>query len=270
MRLFEELNARTRDLTEALQQQTATAEVLKLISRSAFDLQTVLDTLTRSAARYCDADRACVFQREGGLYRCVSNFGFSPEWVAYSQTHPFGAGTHSATGRVALEGKAVHMRDVLADPDYGATEHQRLGNYRTLLGAPLLREGAPIGVFILARDAVRPFTERQIEVVQTFADQAVIAIENVRLFEEVQAKTRDLAEALAQQTATSEVLKVISRSRFGLKAIFQTLIDSAVRLCATDGSIYLRHGDIYPRRRGFRPRSRAPQGPQRDAAQAGS
>jgi signal transduction histidine kinase len=122
--------------------------------------------------------------------------GFSPEWVAYAQTHPFPAGSRSVTGRVAHEGRAVHIHDVLADPDYDAKEHQRLGKYRTMLGVPLLREGAPIGVFILTRDAVRPFDERQIEVVQTFADQAGIAIENVRLFKEVQARTDELARSL--------------------------------------------------------------------------
>jgi two-component system, NtrC family, sensor kinase len=196
VRLFDEVQARTEDLRESLQQQTATADVLKVISRSAFDLQTVLDTLVISAARLCDADRACIFQKDGDVYRWVSNFGFSPELIAYADMHPFTAGPHSTTSRVALEGKPIHNPDVLADPNYTASEYQRLGNYRTMLGIPLLREGAPIGVFILTRERVRPFADRQIELVTTFADQAVIAIENVRLFDEVQARTKELAASL--------------------------------------------------------------------------
>ena len=190
------VEARTREVTEALQQQTATADVLKVISRSTFDLQTVLDTLVESAAKHCDADKACIFQREGELYHWVSNFGFSPELVAYAESHPFAPGTHSTTSRVALEARAIHILDVLADPNYTANEYQRLGNFRTILGVPLLREGAPVGVFILTREQVRPFAQRQIELVQTFADQAGIAIENVRLFREAEARTHELAASL--------------------------------------------------------------------------
>jgi GAF domain-containing protein len=230
---------------EALKQQTATAEVLKVISRSAFDLQAVLDTLVQSAANLCDAEQACVFQRDGDLYRWVSNFGFSSELVAYAEAHPFAAGLGSTTSRVALEGRTIHNPDVLADPSYTASEYQRLGNYRSMLGVPLLREGAPIGVFVLTRQQVRPFTGRQIELVQSFADQAVIAIENVRLFDEVQARTRDLSEALQQQTATADVLKVISRSVFDLDTVLQTLIDTAVRLThGSRGTIFIKQGDV--------------------------
>jgi two-component system NtrC family sensor kinase len=191
---------------EALEQQTATADVLKVISRSAFDLQTVLDTLVVSAARLCDADRACIFQKKGEVYRWVSNFGFSTELIAYADEHPFTAGTHSTTSRVALEGKPIHNPDVLADPNYRASEYQRLGDYRSMLGIPLLREGAPIGVFILTRQQVRPFTDRQIELVTGFADQAVIAIENVRLFDEVQVRTRELAASLDDLRAAQDRL----------------------------------------------------------------
>ena len=130
------------------------------------------------------------------MYRWVSNFGFSPELIAYADKHPFAAGKHSTTSRVALEGKPIHNPDVLADPNYSASEYQRLGDYRTMLGIPLLREGAPIGVFILTRQQVRPFADRQIELVTGFADQAVIAIENVRLFDEVQVRTKELAASL--------------------------------------------------------------------------
>jgi signal transduction histidine kinase len=197
-RLLHELHARTDDLSESLQQQTATSDVLKVISRSTFDLQMVLDTLVVSAAKLCDADRACIFQKKGEVYRWVSNFGFSAELIAYADEHPFTAGTSSTTSRVALEGKPIHNPDVLADPNYRASEYQRLGNYRTMLGIPLLREGAPIGVFILTREQVRPFADRQIELVTGFADQAVIAIENVRLFDQVQERTKELSLSLEE------------------------------------------------------------------------
>jgi two-component system, NtrC family, sensor kinase len=245
VRLFDEVQARTRDLEESLAQQTATADVLKVISRSAFDLQTVLDALVESAARICEAEKGCIMQRQGDQYHWVSNFGFSPEHDAYVRAHPMTAGGYSATARVARDRRAVHVPDVLADPDYTASENQRLGNYRTILGVPLLRDGEPIGAFIMTREAVRPFNQRQIDLLQTFADQAVIAIENARLFDEVQAKTRDLEEALQQQTATAEVLQVISRSTFDLEAVFRTLVENAVRLCgARTGMIFQRDGEL--------------------------
>ena len=152
-------------------------------------------------------------------------------------------GRGSATGRVLLEGKPVHIIDVLADPDYTLAEAQKRGGYRTMLGVPLLREGIPIGVLILSRSVVRPFTDKQIELIETFADQAVIAIENVRLFDEVQARTRDLSESLQQQTATADVLKVISRSTFDLKSVLQTLVESAGRLCGADFATITRQKD---------------------------
>jgi GAF domain-containing protein len=248
VRLFEAEQERTRELTESLEQQTATAKVLEVISRSAFDLQTVLDTLVVSAARLCDADRACIFQRSGEVYRWVANFGFSPELIAYADAHPFTAGLRSTTSRVALEGKPIHNPDVLADPNYTASEYQRLGNYRTMLGVPLLREGTPIGIFILTREQVRPFTDRQIELVTSFADQAVIAIENVRLFEAEQQRTRELSESLEQQTATSEVLQVISSSPGDLKPVFATMLANAARICeASFGSLAIREGNAFRR-----------------------
>jgi signal transduction histidine kinase len=194
-RLLNELHKRTDDLSESLQQQIATADVLKVISRSAFDLQTVLDTLVASAARLCAADKGVIFQLHGDEYRLAANYGFSPEAEAFARDHPLKPGKSSVTGRVALEGKRIHVPDVLADPDYQQSGYQQAFGYRTNLGVPLLREGVTIGVFVLTRDTVSPFTESQIDLVSTFTDQAVIAIENVRLFDEIQDKSRQLAEA---------------------------------------------------------------------------
>ena len=219
------------ELRQSLQQQTATADVLKVVSRSTFDLQTVLDTLTESAARLCAADRGVIFQRDGDLYRFGANYGYSREAEQYALEHPLRADRGSVIGRVALEGRASHIPDVLADPEYYATGYQKAFGYRTNLGVPLLREGATIGVFALTRDEVNPFTEKQIELVTTFADQAVIAIENARLFDEVQARTRDLAESLQQQTATADVLKVISSSPGELAPVFQAMLENATRIC---------------------------------------
>jgi GAF domain-containing protein len=231
-RLLKELRQRTDDLTESLQQQTATAEVLKVISRSAFDLKTVLDTLVSSAARLCSADRGVIFQKDGDdLYRLAANFGFSQEFIQYALEHPISPNASTTTGRVAIEGKTIHIPDVLADADYTASGYQNAGGYRTTLGVPLLRDGTAIGSFSLTRSAMEPFTARQIELVESFADQAVIAIENARLFEQVQARTAELTEALEQQTATSEVLGVISQSLGQVEPVFQSMLANAMRIC---------------------------------------
>ena len=184
-----------RDLTESLQQQTATADVLKVISRSTFDLQAVLQTLVESAAHLCDADKATITRQKDGVFFRAEAYGFSREFIDYVRDVPVKPERGTVTGRALLEGKIIHIADVLADPDYSWSEAQRLGGFRTILGVPMLREGIPIGVLALTRDDVRPFTEKQIELVSTFADQAAIAIENVRLFDEIQDKNRQLAEA---------------------------------------------------------------------------
>ena len=212
------------ELRESLQQQTATADVLKVVSRSTFDLQAVLNTLTESAARLCLADRGVIFQREGELYRLGANYGFSREAEQYAAEHPLRPGRGSITGRVALERRAIHIPDVLADPEYTVTDYQRIFGFRSNLAVPLLREGEVIGVFSLTRDQVNPFTEKQIELATTFANQAVIAIENTRLLSE-------LRESLEQQTATADVLKVISSSTGELSPVFETMLENAVRIC---------------------------------------
>jgi signal transduction histidine kinase len=220
------------ELRESLQQQTATADVLKVISRSTFDLQAVLDALVESAARLCEADQGQIVRpNEAGFFQSQANYRFSTEFKEELERTPFRAERDSMIGRVLLERATVHILDAQTDPEYKLAEVQKLGGYRTMLGVPLLREGALIGVLGLVRCSVRPFTAKQIELVETFANQAVIAMENVRLFDEVQARTRALTEALEHQTATSEILNVISRSPTNAQPVFDAIVESAARLC---------------------------------------
>ncbi|MFI5026321.1 MAG: GAF domain-containing protein, partial [Solirubrobacterales bacterium] len=247
VRLFTELEARNGELRIALEQQTATSEVLKLISRSAFDLQRVLDSLIESAVRLCGADRGFIHRQQEDVYPVASSYGHSPEWLEVVAGHPIRRDRGSATGRAVLEGQAVHIHDVQADPEYRWADDQRSeeGMHRTILAVPMLREGAVIGVIVIRRTHVQPFTEKQVELVATFADQAAIAIENARLLTELQAKNADLTEALEQQTATSEILRVISRSPTDVQPVFDAIVASAVRLCGgRHGTLYRRYGDM--------------------------
>ena len=237
------------ELRESLQQQTATADVLKVISRSTFNLQAVLDTLVESAARLCEADSAAIHRRVGDHYPFAASSGHSSGRTrpceAINANANISAGG-SLVARIASEGKSVQIADVLADPEYTLAEPPKLAGYRTLFGVPLLREGMPIGVITMQRKEVKPFTDKQIEIVTTFADQAVIAIENVRLFDEVQARTRELSEALEQQTATAEVLSVISSSPGELTPVFETMLANATRICgAKFGRCTSGEGDVF-------------------------
>ena len=233
-RLLNELRQRTDDLSESLQQQTATADVLKVISRSTFNLQSVLDTLVESALRLCRADNVVIFLREGDSYRLTANFGYSREYEDFMRQHPISPGRGTIAGRTVIECKPVHVTDIRADPDYTMQEAQRLGGFRTMLGVPLLRDGLPVGVMTLLRNTVHSFSEKEIELATTFADQAVIAIENARLLNE-------LRESLQQQTATADVLKTISRSTFNLQPVFDTLVENAVRLCEAERGFLFRY-----------------------------
>jgi two-component system NtrC family sensor kinase len=235
------------ELRQSLEQQTATADVLKVISRSTFDLQKVLDTLVASAAQLCRAERASITLPKGERYHRVASFGFSAEFKKYLDHHPLPIDRGNIVGRVALEGRTIQIEDVETDPEFTFLEALRIGKARTLLGVPLMRQGNPIGVLVLTSSTVEPFTDRHIELVETFADQAVIAIENARLLNELRQRTDDLSqrtadltEALEQQTATSGVLEVISRSAFDLRAVFETVAESSIRLCGADRAFIFR------------------------------
>ena len=246
VRLFEAEQQRARELSESLHQQTATADVLKVISRSTFDLQVVLDTLVQSAARLCEADMASINREKDAGFQQIASYGYSPEFQAFMRDHSIPTGRGSVVGRTVMKGKMIHIPDVLADPEYQMTEAAKIDGIRTMLGVPLLREGTPIGVIALQRKSVRPFTEKQIELVETFADQAVIAIENTRLLNELRERTDDLSESLEQQTATSEVLKVISSSPGQLEPVFQAMLENATRVCEADcGVLFRLDGDVF-------------------------
>jgi GAF domain-containing protein len=230
-RLLNELRQRTDDLTESLEQQTATSEVLKVISGSPTDIQPVLDAVGENAARLCEANNAVIFQLEGNMLRHVASYGHMP-----TTSHPvegLPVSRDTVTGRAVFERRTIHVHDLSAeDREYPeGSRHAKVDGHRTTLATPLLREGVPVGAILIRRTEVRPFSPKQIELVTTFADQAAIAIENVRLFNELRQRTDDLSESLEQQTATSEVLKVISSFPGEVEAVFASILDNAVRIC---------------------------------------
>ena len=236
VRLFTELQARNSELRVALEQQTATSELLKVIGRSTFDLQPVFDTLAENAVRLCEAERAFIRRFDGRLLRVVAAHNVSPELRAFVEAHPIEPGTGSTTARAALERRTIHIHDVQAEPGYtyGVRDVDRI---RTVLSVPMLRSGDLLGVIVIYRQEVRPFTDGQIVLMETFADQAAIAIENARLLNELQAKNADLTDALEQQTATAEILRAISSSPTDERPVFNAIVSSARRLCGASFSV---------------------------------
>jgi len=245
-RLLNELRQRTDDLTESLEQQTATSKVLEVISRSAFDLRAVFETVAESSVRLCGADRAFIFRFDGELLRMAVAYNSPPEFASWVEQHPIRPGRHSGSARAALERRTIHIPDVRVDPEYtyGAKDAEAI---RTVLGVPILKGDDLLGVMMIYHlEGVRPFTEKQVALVETFADQAAIAIENARLFEAEQQRTRELSESLEQQTATSEVLKVISSSPAALEPVFNAMLENATRICeAKVGTLFLCDADDF-------------------------
>src|SRR6266849_1134797 len=234
VRLFTELAARNHDLDETLDQQTATSEILRVISRSPTDVQPVFEAIVANAARLCDAAFSAVARLQGGLLHLVAVNNMSPEETeAYRSLFPRPPRRDFIIGRAFVDGRPVHVEDVRTDPDYDSRTLdvlQRAAPYRTYLGIPILQDGVPIGVVGCGRREVKPFIPAQIELVKTFADQAVIAIENVRLFKELEARNRELTDALDRQTATAEILRAINQAQADVQPVFEAIADSSMRL----------------------------------------
>jgi GAF domain-containing protein len=236
-KLLDELRRRTTDLTESLEQQTATSNVLEVISRSAFDLRAVFETVAESSVRLCGADRAFIYRFDGELLRMVAAFNAPEKLKDFVSQNPIRPGRESASARAALERRTIHVPDVRADPEY---TYGMLDELRTILAVPILKGDNLLGgLAIYHLQEVRPFTDKQIALVETFADQAAIAIDNARLLDE-------LRQSLQQQTATADVLKVISRSAFDLQSVLDTLVESAAHLCDADiANIWRPSGSAY-------------------------
>ena len=241
-RLITETRERTRDLQESLEYQTATSDVLKVISQSTFDLEPVLDTLVETAARLCSAEMAFIFRRQGDLYHVAASVGFSPETKALVEANPISPGRGTVAGRTALTASVVHIPDARLDPEYTWGEFIRVAKTPTMLGVPLLREGVPVGVIVLARQRVEPFTDKQIALVSTFADQAVIAIENARLFNELRERTDELARSVEELKALSEVGQAVS-STLDLAAVLSTVLNRSVGLTGSDAGVIFRYSE---------------------------
>ena len=225
---YSELRRGTRELT-------ATSDVLKVMSRSAFDLQTVLNTLTESAARLCGADTAIIRCREGDAYLVAATYGLTKKQRDDFAIYPTSPSRKSVFGQAVMECRTIHVPDVLADPEYNRPQLKILSSARTW-AVPLIRDGVPVGVFTLQRRDPQPYSQQQIDLVTTFADQALIAIENVRLFQEVQARTARAQETLEYQTATADVLKLISRAPSQLQPVFESIVRTAARLCEANSA----------------------------------
>jgi GAF domain-containing protein len=239
-----ELQDCRRQLAEALEQQTATSEVLRVIASSPTELQPVLDSLIANAVKLSGATMGHIRQVEGEFYRVVAHYGESRDRISFLRSNPLPASPDLPMGRALIERRPVHIADLRLEPEPAASISRQTGA-RTLLATPLLREGTPIGAIIIWRDFVEAFTDREIELVKSFADQAVIAIENVRLFQELQQRNRDLTEALEQQTATSEILGVIASSPNDLTPVLATVAQNAARLCeARSAQVFRIDGDV--------------------------
>jgi two-component system, NtrC family, sensor kinase len=245
VRLFDDVQARTQEVQESLEYQTAISDVLNVISRSPNTLQPVLDTIVQTAARLCEAEFSVFFRlHEGACHIAASNV--EVDFIKFAREHPFIPTRASCSGRAILEQRTVHVLDASTDPEYAMPDYRLVANNRTMLAVPLLRDGIPLGTITLWKTRVEPFTEKQIDLITTFADQALIAIENVRLFEAEQLRSRELAESLEQQTATSEVLGVISSSPGELEPVFQAMLENATRICeAKFGVLMLAEGDAF-------------------------
>ncbi|HSF07430.1 MAG TPA: GAF domain-containing protein [Methylomirabilota bacterium] len=243
VRLFTELQARNRDLSQALSQQTAISEVLQVISRSVFDLRTVLQTLVENATSLCGAEKGFIFRRVGDVYRLAVDHGAAPDYRAFIEASPITPSRATLVGRTVLEGRAVHIPDAVADPEYGWSESQRRGGFRTMLGVPMLREGVPIGVIAMWKTTVVPFTDAQIDLVTTFANQAVIAIENARLLSELQTRTQELTRSVGQLTALGEVGQAVS-STLDLETVLQTICVRAAQLAGAEACTVSEYDEV--------------------------